>query len=380
MSISFIISRKFLTILLLLICSSGFADQFPTIQQIDTIKTDTSKVAITKVSTIKVAKIKIDSNQINIAGVDSTIVDKIRKDSLASHAGTMLNQEIIILWTQKNAVGVNFNEVAFINWNAGGNNSISALFFGNFERNFQKKLLSWKTNGTVRYGLNAQEGRELRKTEDQIVFNSTFGYRRNPTSNFRYSAKFNFNTQLARGYRYPNTQKPISLFMAPGYVFLGIGAEYTAPKEDLVIYLSPVTQKSTFVLNQTLANEGMFGVIPAERDELGNIIKEGEKVRSEFGVLFTSSFKKEIFTNVNLENQLSFYSDYLNKFGNVDVDWELNLKLVVNDYVKANIGSHLRYDDDVKVKEDTNNDGKLETLGPSIQFKQILGVGVVYEF
>ena len=168
--------------------------------------------------------------------------------------------------------------------------------------------------------------------------------------------------------------------MAPGYVFLGIGAEYTAPKEDLIIYLSPVTQKSTFVLNQTLANEGMFGVTPAVRDELGNIIQEGEHVRTEFGILFTSSFKKEIFTNVNLENQLSLYSDYLNKFGNVDVDWELNLNLVVNDFIKAKIGSHLRYDDDVKVKEDTNGDGELEILGPKVQFKQMLGVGVVYEF
>jgi len=379
MSLYFMPPQRILTIFLLLIGSTVFALEFPSIK-IDTAKTDTTKVAITKVSTIKVSTIKMDSVQINIASVDSTKVDKTKNDSLASHLGMMVSQEIIMLWSRKNAMGVNFNEVAFVNWNAGGNNSISALFFGNFERNYQKKLLSWKTNASLRYGLNAQEGREVRKTEDQIVFNSTFGYRRNPTSNFRYSAKFNFNTQFASGYRYPDTEKPISSFMAPGYVFLGIGAEYTAPKEDLIIYLSPVTQKSTFVLNQTLANEGMFGVTPAVRDELGNIIKEGEKVRTEFGILFTSSFKKEIFTNVNLENQLSLYSDYLNKFGNVDVDWELNLNLVVNDFIKANIGSHLRYDDDVKVKEDTNGDGELEILGPRVQFKQMLGVGVVYEF
>ena len=379
MSLYFMPLQRILTILLLLIGSSVFALEFPSIK-IDTTKTDTTKVTITKVSTIKVSTVKMDSIQINIASVDSTKIDKTKNDSLSSNPGMMVSQEIIILWSRKNAVGVNFNEVAFVNWNAGGNNSISALFFGNFERNFQKKLLSWKTNASLRYGLNAQEGREIRKTEDQIIFNSTFGYRQNPTSNFRYSAKFNFNTQFSNGYRYPNTEKPISSFMAPGYVFLGIGTEYTAPKEDLIIYLSPVTQKSTFVLNQTLANEGMFGVTPAVRDELGNIIKEGQKVRTEFGILFTSSFKKEIFANVNMENQLSLYTDYLNKFGNVDVDWQLNLNLVVNDFIQANIGSHLRYDDDVKVKEDTNGDGELETLGPSVQFKQMLGVGVIYEF
>lgn len=307
---------------------------------------------------------------------DTVQNDTVAVDSVLTEA----QEEVIILWTEKNAVGVNFNEVAFVNWNAGGNNSISANFYGNFERNYKKELLSWKSNAAIRYGLNAQEGRELRKTDDQIMFNSTAGYRRDSTSNFRYSAKFNFNTQFASGYRYPNTENAISKFMAPGYAFLGIGTEYTDPIEDLTVYLSPVTQKSTFVLDQGFANEGRFGVTPAVRDEEGNIIEKGEKVRTEFGMLLTSGFSKEIFSNVKVNNQLSLYSDYLNNFGNIDVDWELNVNLTVNDFVKASIGSHLKYDDDVKVQADTNDDGELENLGPKIQFKQMLGVGVVYEF
>ena len=100
--------------------------------------------------------------------------------------------------------------------------------------------------------------------------------------------------------------------MAPGYVFLGIGTEYSHPNEDLTVYISPVTQKSTFVLDRQLSNEGMFGVTPAIKDEEGNILEEGERVRTEFGVLVTSGFTKEIFSNVNLDNQISLYSDYLN--------------------------------------------------------------------
>lgn len=307
-----------------------------------------------------------DTTQTDTTIVDSTLTDEV--------------QEVIVFWSEKNAVGMNFNEVAFVNWNAGGTNSISAAFYGNFERKYTKDLLSWKTNASIKYGLNAQEGREIRKTEDQFQLNSTAGYRRDSTSNFRYSAKFNFNTQFAYGYRYPDTEKPISKFMAPAYAFLGVGMEYTHPEEELAIYLSPITEKSTFVLDQFLANDGMFGVEPAVRDEEGNIIKEGEMHRTEFGVLFTSSFSKEIFTNIQIDNQLSLYSDYLNNFGNVDVDWELNVNLVVNDFVKATVGSHLKYDDDVKVREDLDGDGKLENLGPRIQFKQMLGVGVVYEF
>ena len=173
---------------------------------------------------------------------------------------------------------------------------------------------------------------------------------------------------------------PISKFMAPGYTFLGVGTEFSHPEEELTVYLSPITFKSTFVLDQKLANEGMFGVEPAVTDELGNIIREGENVRTEFGFLVTSEFSRQVFENIDLSNQLSLYSDYLNKFGNIDVDWQLAVNMKVNDFVKANVGTHIRYDDDVKFKEDANNDGKLETSGPRVQLKQMLGVGVVYEF
>lgn len=319
--------------------------------------------------------------------INPFVVDTIKKDTtrngtlnLAEKDTVLDEAQPVMVWFTKNSVGVNFNEVAFINWNAGGNNSISALLHGNFERNYIKNLLSWRNVASVRFGVNAQEGREIRKSEDQISFTSTAGYLRDSTSNFRYSAKFSFNTQFANGYRYPNTDRPISKFMAPGYIFLGIGTEYSHPTENLKMYLSPLTQKSTFVFDRTLANEGMFGVTPAIRDEQGNIIQDGERMRIELGVLFTGSFNKEIFTNVKIDNQLSLYSDYLNKFGNVDIDWQVNVNMKVNDFIQASIGSHLRYDDDVKIKEDLNGDGRLETLGPRIQFKQMLGVGVVYEF
>ena len=320
------------------------------------------------------------SFEVPIREIDSTKLQQYitEKDSLTSD--TLAVENVVVYWVEKKAVGVNLNEVAFVNWNTGGNNSVSVLLYGNYERNYKKKFTIWKNSVSLRYGLNAQEGREVRKTEDELRLNSSFGYRRDSISNWYYSAKFNFNSQFSNGYKYPETDRPISKLMAPGYLFLGVGSEYSAPSEELTIYISPVTQKSTFVLDQRLANEGMFGVSKAIRDEEGNIIKKGENVRTEFGFLVTSGFSKEVFENVKFDNSLSLYSDYLNKFGNIDVDWQLNVNMQVNDFVRANIGSHLKYDDDVKYKEDTNGDGTLETSGPRIQFKQMLGVGVVYEF
>jgi len=94
--------------------------------------------------------------------------------------------------------------------------------------------------------------------------------------------------------------------------------------------------------------------------------------------LVTSQFKKELYKNVIFENRLSLYSDYINKFGNVDVDWQFKFDLVVNEYIKANIGAHIIYDDDIKAKDEIN--GVQVTIGPKIQLKQMLGVGLVYNF
>jgi hypothetical protein len=58
--------------------------------------------------------------------------------------------------------------------------------------------------------------------------------------------------------------------------------------------------------------------------------------------------------------------------GNIDIDYDLTLELVVNEYVKTNIGLHIIYDDDIKAKEEVN--GEQVTVGPKTS-KQILGVG-----
>jgi hypothetical protein len=67
----------------------------------------------------------------------------------------------------------------------------------------------------VRYGLNKQDGIELRKTEDVLQFNSALGYRKDTLSNWYHTAKFNFNTQFTDGYAYPNTEVSISKRCTP---------------------------------------------------------------------------------------------------------------------------------------------------------------------
>jgi hypothetical protein len=165
---------------------------------------------------------------------------------------------------------------------------------------------------------------------------------------------------------------------APAYIFLGVGAENANKEKKRIFYISPFTFKTTLVLDQNLANQGAFGVNKALYDANGTMISSGKRSKTELGFLFTSFYKKEIVKNITLVNKLSLYSDYINNFGNIDVDCDLSLDLVVNQYVKANIGARVVYDDDIKAKEEVN--GTQVTVGPKAQLKQLLGVGIVYQF
>ena len=298
-----------------------------------------------------------------------------------SNFGQLINTELpdtISYWSKENKVGLDISQITFVNWNAGGNNSISGLIKGQFIRTYTKKNIHWKNELIMRYGINKQENQEVRKTDDQFSFNSTFGYKRDTITNWYYAGKFNFNTQFANGYAYPNVDLAISRPFAPAYTFLGIGAEYSRKDLKLNFYLSPLTQKTTMVFDQRLANQGAFGVEKAVYDEFGTLIREGKNIRNETGILVTNQLKREIFENINFENRIALYTDYINNFGNIDIDWQIQLDLTVNQYVKANIGTHLVYDDDIKSKQEEG--GVQVVKGPKIQLKQLLGLGVVYQF
>jgi hypothetical protein len=288
------------------------------------------------------------------------------------------NADTISYWTKKNILGFDISEIAFVNWSAGGTTSVSGLLKGDFLRVYAKDNSKWVNELIFRYGLNKQDGLQTRKTDDVIQINSTFGYRKDTITNWYHSAKFNFNTQFTNGYSYPNTAKAISRFFAPAYFFLGVGAENANKEKKRIFYISPFTFKNTLVLDQNLANQGAFGVSKAIYDADGNLILNGKRSKTELGVLFTSFYKKQIAKNITVENRLSLYSDYINNFGNIDVDYDFLLDLVVNQYVKANIGARVIYDDDIKAKEE--REGKQVTVGPKIQLKQVLGVGIVYAF
>src|SRR5690606_31353045 len=132
----------------------------------------------------------------------------------------------ISFWKKSNTLGLDINQGTFSNWNAGGFSSVSGIVKGDFIRKYEKGRTVWLNELKFRYGLNKQENLELRKTDDVLNVNSSFGYKTSVKSNWYYSAKMTLNTQMANGYAYPNVEDPISRAFAPAYLFAGIGSEF----------------------------------------------------------------------------------------------------------------------------------------------------------
>ena len=341
----------------------------------------------------------IDSITVDTAVVDTVVIRRLQERIKDIKRGVTLNTSVISFkktkpldkeykrfqipsfWQKINLLGLNFSEVAFVNWNAGGNNSVSALANVRFERNYKFRYIQWGNYLEMRYGLNAQDNQKLRKTDDALRFSSTFGYRRDTISNWYYSAKANFNTQFSNGYKYPDRTAPISRFLSPGYFFLGAGTSYISEGRKFNLYISPLTQKATVVLDQDLADKGSFGVEKAILDADGNIIQKGKNLFLELGFLITNHWETQVSKNIALKHRINLYTDYLRRFGNIDVDWELNMDLRVNEYIVTTIGTHLIYDDDILFDPVKDANGLVIDPGePRIQFKQSLGVGISYNF
>jgi hypothetical protein len=317
-------------------------------------------------------------SQIKIITSKADTISTLKPKESPNTTVAVVKPDSISHWTNKNILGIDISEIAFVNWSAGGTSAITGLVHGNLKRDYKDETQVWSSELIFRYGLNKQQGIELRKTDDVLRINSTYGFKKDSLTNWYHSAKFNFNTQFTNGYNYPNTENPISKPFAPAYTFLGIGSEYIYKPEKFNLYLSPLTIKNTLVLDQRLADAGAYGVKKAEYDSLGNLISKGKQSKTELGILVTSYIEKEIFTNITAKNRLSLFTDYVHNFGNIDVDWAFFADLKVNQYVKANVGFNLVYDEDIDVITEEN--GVKINEGPKVQLKQVLGIGLEYVF
>ncbi|MBI34947.1 MAG: hypothetical protein CMP67_06240 [Flavobacteriales bacterium] len=267
-------------------------------------------------------------------------------------------------WKKGALFNLSFSQVTLTNWAAGGNNSISGNGIANFHLTYTGEKCSWENTLILGYGILKQDLEAFQKTDDNIELTSTFG--KKASDNWFYSGLINFKSQFTDGFNYPNDSIKISTFLAPGYLLGAAGMNYKL-KDFFTLFVSPITSKTTFVLDKTLSESGAFGVTPQKI------------IRNEIGGYLRGDFKKEVMKNVKMTMSLGLFSNYKENPQNIDINWDLLVLMKVNKFITVSINTNLIYDDDIVISRDKNNDGINEINGPRIQFKEIFGLGFSYK-
>ncbi len=250
-------------------------------------------------------------------------------------------------WKKGGNISFLFNQSAFNNWLAGGSNNISGTLGLNYDFNYIKGDWTWDNKIIASYGLTKLKGEDIQKTDDRLELNSLLG--KKASGYWYYSAFFNFKTQLS------STDVggvQTSHFFSPAYFQIGPGMLWKK-SDNLKVNIAPATSKLIFVHDHLTEFGPAFGV------------DQGETTRYELGAAVNAYYKLDIMKNVSVENILNLYSNYLEDFQNVDIDYTVNVVMKVNKYLSANLSMQAIYDDNAF---------------KGFQTREVFGLGVNYGF
>lgn len=134
-------------------------------------------------------------------------------------------------WTHALSFGANVTQVTFKDWASGGENSLAyALLLAGASID-NSETFQWGNSYKFSFG-QARLGNEgVRKTDDEIYFESLLIYKLNSTVNPYASATM--RTQFAKGFTYDDTGKgtAISKFFDPAYLTQSVGMIYLPTPE-----------------------------------------------------------------------------------------------------------------------------------------------------
>ncbi|WNJ17227.1 DUF3078 domain-containing protein [Pontibacter sp. G13] len=278
-------------------------------------------------------------------------------------------------WQYAGIFSFNFNRLDNSKyWQAGGLPVITAQGDIRAAANYQRNRITWNNSIIMALGTQKQgkgDSVDFIKNLDQLELTSSFGYRYKPK--WLGTVLLNFRTQFAEGFEFPDDQPtvnrigPVSNFMAPGYLELGIGIEYN-PAPPLTFFYTPANMKATIVR------------IPEFRPRyIPQDITTGS-TRIELGSKLTIRYQQEILPKFIITSNANFFMNYLQNFGNIDVNWDALVSYQLQEWLAISFGTLLLYDDDVKFVIETDGMGNPTRVGPRTQFQYNLTVGITYNF
>jgi hypothetical protein len=273
----------------------------------------------------------------------------------------VIERDTVNYWKTSGNINLNIQQIGLINWTAGGESSLGFGTVIEGDAVYENDNTVWNNTLRLAYGLLRQgnDAERFEKTDDNLLIRSR--YSQKFSKSILMSSQLLFRTQMDPGFK--NESVPgggsrrvlISDFMAPGYLQASHGLTYREG-DEYDITLSPFSGRFTFVLNDSLANAGSFGVEP------------GQMVRAEAGISLTGTINKQIVENVKIRVAGNLFSNY-ERFPSTVVNLLATFDFTVNEYIGATISSQLIYDEDVII---TFDDG---SQGPGVQLKNVINLG-----
>jgi hypothetical protein len=259
---------------------------------------------------------------------------------------------------------VGFTQTALSNWAKGGESSISLLLIGKYIANYSKKSVKWENMAEFRLGMFNSKSRGLEKNDDKIEIQTRFGL--SAFKKWYYSGESNFRTQMARGYKYPDKDNPISAFMSPAYLTFSVGMDYK-PNKDFSLFLAPFVSKTTFVSDTTTIDASHYGLEP------------GKTRLWEPGMIAKMSWHYLIKENIIYDTRAEIFNNYRYPFQKFNVDWEQTLVFQLTQYLSTRLFTQVIYDYNTKFPVVDENGNEIDKKA-KWQFKELFTIGFNYRF
>ena len=262
-------------------------------------------------------------------------------------------------WKSGGVFNLNVAQGSLSNWAAGGDNfSMTLAGYFNYFSYFRRDRQFWDNNVDVNLGYVQTTSNGGRKNDDRFDFLSKYGYKMDTLGKWFLSALFNFRSQFFDGYTYSgNVGTFASTILSPAYIIISAGFDYK-PNDKFSIFISPLTSRTTLVMNDFLSNKGSYGVKP------------GSHSVGEIGAFATLNYNNTFSKNIVYKARLDLFSNYKNNPGNVDLFMTNQLTLKVAKNFSATYGLDMIYDDDVRLF------GPNKT-SPGLQLKSLIGLGYI---
>ncbi|MBK6702123.1 MAG: DUF3078 domain-containing protein [Saprospiraceae bacterium] len=286
-------------------------------------------------------------------------------------------------WTRKAAIGLDLGQLININPYVGaGSNRIGLGGAIGYTANLKKGQLGWKNGllinlSTQRIGSGVliagnTEKPPFEKALDVLTLGSNIAYQFKSGSPWSFSLDFVLNSQLLASHLDSISKKTylrntqiapyktglVSKFLSPATITIAPGIKYEKSKHWYA-FLSPAAMKMIYINDKNIANLGVHGT---DLKDENNVSLGYEQSKIGLGALGKLGYNNTFLKKLNVNSELTLFTDYLDNPQNIDVNWLNSIGVEILKGLNLNFRIDGFYDDN-KNNSITNNDAVGGVLG-----------------